>query len=363
MTDLDLDTDVVTLTAALCDIESVSGDEEGLADAIEAALRGLGHLEVIRDGDTVVARTQLGRAERVVLAGHLDTVPLTEPPNLPTWREGERAARPRHVDMKGGVAVQLRLAATVHRAVPRHHLRLLRLRGGRGRAQRARADRAPPARAARRRLRRPARADQRHRRGRLQRHAAGRGHRPRGGRALRAGLDGPQRDPRGGNGAGPADGVRRPRPSRSTGWTTARRSTRSVSAAASPATSSPTRCVVTVNYRFAPSKTGQEAITHVRELFDGYDVEVTRLGRRRAARPAPARGQGVRRGDRGAGLGQVRLDRRRPLLRPVGARRSTSARVTPTWPTTTRSACPSSSWSTPRRRCCGGSPDVRPLVA
>ena len=60
----------------------------GLADAVEAALRGLGHLEVIRDGNTVVARTQLGRAERVVLAGHLDTVPLT---GRRTCRPGARA--------------------------------------------------------------------------------------------------------------------------------------------------------------------------------------------------------------------------------------------------------------------------------
>ena len=113
MTDLDLDTDVVTLTAALCDRESVSGDEEGLADAIETALRGLAHLEVTRDGNTVVARTELGRAERVVLAGHIDTVPLTEPPNLPTRREGEELHGRGTVDMKGGVAVQLRLAAAV----------------------------------------------------------------------------------------------------------------------------------------------------------------------------------------------------------------------------------------------------------
>ena len=74
---LDLSADVTSLTAAVCDIESVSQDEAALADAIEAALRPLAHLEVTRDGNTVVARTSLGRAERVVLAGHIDTVPLT----------------------------------------------------------------------------------------------------------------------------------------------------------------------------------------------------------------------------------------------------------------------------------------------
>ena len=108
---LDLGTDVVTLTAALCDIESVSGDEQQIADAIEAALRPLGHLEVTRDGHTIIARTKLGRSERVVLAGHIDTVPLTDPPNLPTRRDGENLVGRGTCDMKGGVAVQLRLAA------------------------------------------------------------------------------------------------------------------------------------------------------------------------------------------------------------------------------------------------------------
>ena len=108
---LDLGADVVTLTAALCDIESVSGDEERIVDAVEAALRPLRHLEVTRDGNAVIARTNLGRSERVVLAGHLDTVPLTDPPNLPTRRDGDNLVGRGTCDMKGGVAVQLRLAA------------------------------------------------------------------------------------------------------------------------------------------------------------------------------------------------------------------------------------------------------------
>ncbi|MGE9809134.1 MULTISPECIES: succinyl-diaminopimelate desuccinylase [unclassified Janibacter] len=114
---LDLSQDVVTLTAALCDIESVSLDEGAIASAVEAALAPLDHLEVTRVGNTVVARTELGRAERVVLAGHLDTVPLTDPPNLPTKRivhDGEEVLWGRGTtDMKGGVAVQLKLAAQV----------------------------------------------------------------------------------------------------------------------------------------------------------------------------------------------------------------------------------------------------------
>jgi succinyl-diaminopimelate desuccinylase len=112
---LDLSADATTLTAAVCDIESVSLDEQVLADAVEAALGRLGHLGVTRLGNTVVARTDLGRAERVVLAGHLDTVPITdEPRNVPTRRvdgsDGEILWGRGTVDMKGGVAVILRVA-------------------------------------------------------------------------------------------------------------------------------------------------------------------------------------------------------------------------------------------------------------
>lgn len=110
---LDLSGDAATLTAAICDIESVSKDEAALADAIEAVLRPLGHLEVSRDGNTVIARTTLGRAERIILAGHIDTVPLTAEPNLPTKRIGDTLWGRGTVDMKGGVAVMLRIAAQV----------------------------------------------------------------------------------------------------------------------------------------------------------------------------------------------------------------------------------------------------------
>lgn len=113
--------DVVELTRRVCDVPSVSGDERALADAVEAALRVLPGLEVTRDGDAVVARTTLGRAERVLLAGHLDTVPLTDPPNLPVRREqhpldGDVLVGRGTCDMKGGVAVQLALAREVSAA-------------------------------------------------------------------------------------------------------------------------------------------------------------------------------------------------------------------------------------------------------
>ncbi|MGW7201689.1 succinyl-diaminopimelate desuccinylase [Streptomyces chryseus] len=111
-TPLDLSLDAPALTARLVDFRSVSGDEKALADAIEEALRALPHLTVDRYGNNVVARTHLGRAERVVLAGHIDTVPIAD--NVPSrlddngvlWGCGTS-------DMKSGVAVQLRVAATV----------------------------------------------------------------------------------------------------------------------------------------------------------------------------------------------------------------------------------------------------------
>ncbi|MEP7034579.1 MAG: succinyl-diaminopimelate desuccinylase [Dermatophilaceae bacterium] len=110
---LDLGADVVTVTSALCDIPSVSGNEGQVADAIEDVLRPLSHLQVTRVGHTIVARTTLGRSQRVVLAGHIDTVPLTDPPNLPVRREGENLIGRGTCDMKGGVAVQLRLASAL----------------------------------------------------------------------------------------------------------------------------------------------------------------------------------------------------------------------------------------------------------
>ncbi|MFC6713033.1 succinyl-diaminopimelate desuccinylase [Branchiibius cervicis] len=113
MAQLDLHQDVVALAAALCDVPSVSQDERELADAIEAALAPLDHLQVVRDGNAIVARTDLGRAERVILAGHIDTVPITDPPNVPSQRIGGRLLGRGSTDMKGGVAVQLALAATL----------------------------------------------------------------------------------------------------------------------------------------------------------------------------------------------------------------------------------------------------------
>src|SRR5690606_30773186 len=114
MTALDLHADPVDLTAALVDIPSESRSEKAIADAVEEALRSQApHLEVVRNGDAVLARTNLGRPSRVVLAGHLDTV--RENANLPSSRTDDGAILRGlgTVDMKSGDAVFLHLAATL----------------------------------------------------------------------------------------------------------------------------------------------------------------------------------------------------------------------------------------------------------
>jgi succinyl-diaminopimelate desuccinylase len=105
---LDLSQSGAQLTAALVDVESESGDEAVLADLVEVALRGCAGLQVERDRNVILARTELGRAERVVLAGHLDTVPIAG--NLPSVFDGDVLRGCGTSDMKSGVAVQLRLA-------------------------------------------------------------------------------------------------------------------------------------------------------------------------------------------------------------------------------------------------------------
>lgn len=106
---LDLSRDVVSLTCDLVDIPSESRHEALLADAVESALKQYGHLTVDRDGDTVVARTHRGRSDRVLIGGHLDTVPSSG--NLAHALAGGYVHGLGSCDMKGGVAVALRLAA------------------------------------------------------------------------------------------------------------------------------------------------------------------------------------------------------------------------------------------------------------
>ncbi|MEV6324838.1 succinyl-diaminopimelate desuccinylase [Nocardia sp. NPDC051787] len=124
---IDLHADPITLTAALVDIPSVSLGEADIADVVERALREqtVG-FEVLRHGNVVLARTNRGLPTRVILAGHLDTVPIAD--NVP-GRFGVNPLGERvlygcgTVDMKSGDAVFLHLAATVADAV--HDLTLI----------------------------------------------------------------------------------------------------------------------------------------------------------------------------------------------------------------------------------------------
>jgi succinyl-diaminopimelate desuccinylase len=118
---LDLRSDPVDLTAALVDIPSVSRDEKRIADEVEQALREQTDYEVLRNGDAVLARTNLGRPTRVILAGHLDTVPIAD--NVPARRDADHIWGCGTSDMKSGDAVFLHLAATV--ADPRHDITLI----------------------------------------------------------------------------------------------------------------------------------------------------------------------------------------------------------------------------------------------
>lgn len=269
---IDLSADVVTLTRQVCDVPSVSGAEGRLADAVEVALRSCAHLEVLRDGDAVVARTHLGRPRRVVVAGHLDTVPVAD--NLPTrlqdgllWGRGT-------VDMKGGVAVALSLAAEL--TAPVHdvtwvfydHEEVASDLNGLGRL----VERHPDWLAA---------------------DFAVLGEPSDGG--LEGGCNGTLRvEVRltgvaahsarawvGVNAVHAAGEVLRrleeyePATVEVDGLAY-REGMNAVLVSGGVATNViPDRCVVTVNYRFAPSRTVDEAVAHVRELFRGYEVVVT----------------------------------------------------------------------------------------
>lgn len=281
--------DVVDLTRALCDIESVSGHEKEIADAVEAALRACAHLHVLRDGDAVVARTDTGRDQRVIIAGHLDTVPLRRPvPNLPTWVEGEDL-RPAGgsdqrviygrgtADMKSGVAVQLSVAAAV--AEPNRdvtwvfydHEEVEATKNGLGRLARNHpglltGDFAvlcePSSGGVEGGCNGTIRVQVR-----THGKAAHSGRAWSGINAIHAAApilqrlnDYPVRD------HVEVDGL------------VYRESMSAVLIEGGTATNViPDECVVTVNYRFAPSRSGAEAEAHLRELFEGFDVRVTDL--------------------------------------------------------------------------------------
>ncbi|MBS1690714.1 MAG: succinyl-diaminopimelate desuccinylase [Actinobacteria bacterium] len=119
---LDLHGDPIALTAALVDIPSESRAEERIAGEIETALREqTDGYEVVRSGNAVLARTHLGRPSRVILAGHIDTVPAAG--NVPSTRSGGELYGCGTSDMKSGDAVFLHLAATI--ADPAHDITVI----------------------------------------------------------------------------------------------------------------------------------------------------------------------------------------------------------------------------------------------
>ena len=103
--------DLLGLTAALVDVPSVSHHEKPLADAIEGRLRRAHGLTVERIGANIVARTERGRDRRIVLGGHLDTVPANG--NDGARVDGDTLHGLGSADMKGGLAVMLRIAELV----------------------------------------------------------------------------------------------------------------------------------------------------------------------------------------------------------------------------------------------------------
>ena len=277
---LDLSLTSVELTRALCDIESVSGDERTIADAIEAALTGLAHLELFRDGDALVARTNLGRDRRVVIAGHIDTVPINN--NLPVREDDGYLVGRGTVDMKGGVAVALKLAAELT-APPvdltwiwYDHEEVDSALNGLGRLARARPDLLagdfailgePTSATIEGGCNGTARAD-------IRLHGV-RAHSARAWVGHNAIHD-----------AAPVLAIL-------AGYTPAeievdglvyREGLNAVGITGGVAGNViPDEAVVSVNFRFAPSRSADDAIAHLRELFAGFDIEITDIAE--GARP------------------------------------------------------------------------------
>ncbi len=270
--DLDLSSDSAELTAWLVDVPSVSGDEAGLAAAIERALRGLPHLSVHTDGNTVVARTSLGRPQRVVVAGHIDTVPIAG--NLPSRRENGLLYGCGSCDMKSGVAVALRLAARL--TGPRPDVTYVFYdceeveaeRNGLLRVSRNRPDLLQGDFAV---LMEPTGAlIEGGCQGTLRAEVTTRGKRAHSARSWM-----------GSNAIHTAGGILellrsyQPREPEVDGLTY-HEGLNAVGIGGGVAGNViPDECTITVNYRFAPDRSEEEAAAHVREVFAGYEVEIT----------------------------------------------------------------------------------------
>jgi succinyl-diaminopimelate desuccinylase len=275
VTRLDLTADPIDLCAALVDLPSVSGDEAAIADAVEAALREQApHLEVLRTGDAVLARTRLGRERRVLLAGHLDTVPIAD--NVPSRRDGHLLHGCGTSDMKAGDAVIAHLAATL--TEPRHDLTLVFYdceeveaeRNGLGRIEREHRDWLTADLAI---LGEPTNAGvEAGCQGTLRAEITVRGHRAHSARswlgdnAIHAVTPVLQRL---------AAYVARDVDIDGCVYREGLQAVRIGGGVAGNVV--PDECVVDVNLRFAPDRTAAAAERHVREVFDGFDLVITDL--------------------------------------------------------------------------------------
>ena len=314
--------DLLGLTAALIAVPSVSLDEEPLADAVEAPAAPHPGLDVERVGLNVVARTDLGRERRVVMAGHLDTVPANN--NTVPRIEGDVLHGLGAADMKSGVAVLLRLAEEVAADEPlRLHLRLLRERRRSPTSTTGCASSSPsgptsspatsPCSSSR-----PTCGSKRAARARSACEATFHG-RPGAHRPALAGRSTPSTGRRPSCSGWPSTSRNR---WRSTGSRSARRCQVVHVHGGVAGNVVPDRCTVVVNRRYAPSLTLEEAEAEVRALLDGADEIALDLGltRRRhpnLSHPLVAEFAGAARPARPL---QARLDRRRPLHRPRRAR-------------------------------------------
>ena len=269
---LDLSLDGPSLTAALVDVPSVSGAEATLAGQVEAALRSQAHLEVVRDGDAVLARTTGGRPSRVILAGHLDTVPIVD--NLPSRWDGEVLYGCGTSDMKSGVAVMLRLAATL--PAPGYDLTFIfydceEVEAARNGLNRIAANHPDWLLADLAVLMEPTAA-------RIEGGCQG---------SMRVQVSVPGRRAHSARSWLGSNAVHAAGPvlDRLAGYTARevtidgcgyREGLNAVRIAGGVAGNIiPDECVISVNYRFAPDRSLEQATEHVREVFAGYDVRVT----------------------------------------------------------------------------------------
>ncbi|MFZ9702430.1 MAG: succinyl-diaminopimelate desuccinylase [Candidatus Nanopelagicales bacterium] len=108
---LNINQELSKLTLDLVNISSVSKDEKSIADSIAEALKKYSHLKITRVNNSIVAQTNFGNKQRVVIAGHIDTVPANN--NFPGKINDSEVIGLGSVDMKSGIAVALKLASEI----------------------------------------------------------------------------------------------------------------------------------------------------------------------------------------------------------------------------------------------------------